>query len=117
MDLITCLMQSRSWNMKPGDQRDVLVMFEEEPYELTFHALGYENVHTSLGEFNALVIEPRMEKTAPKGMFKRGSNVRVWISQDERRLPVKFEVEFKFGVGVSTLTRYVAPTDDAHPAP
>jgi hypothetical protein len=50
-----------------------------------------------------------MEKTPPKGMFKRGSNVRVWISQDEQSLPVKFEVEFKFGVGISTLTKYTAP--------
>lgn len=110
MDLITCLVQTRAWNLKPGEQRDVLVMFEEEPYELTFHALGYETVRTPIGTFNTLVIEPRMEKTAPKGMFKRGSTVRVWIAQDEQRLPVKFEVEFKFGVGVSTLTRYTPPT-------
>ncbi|MDB6093396.1 MAG: hypothetical protein JWM32_958 [Verrucomicrobia bacterium] len=109
MDLITCLVQTRAWNLKPGDQRDVLVMFEEEPYELTIHALRYESVTTPLGTFNTLVLEPRMEKTAPKGMFKRGSNVRVWIGQDAEHLPVKFEVEFKFGVGVSTLTNYVAP--------
>ncbi|MBS0662402.1 MAG: DUF3108 domain-containing protein [Verrucomicrobia bacterium] len=120
MDLITCLVQTRTWNLKPGDQRDVLVMFEEEPYELTFHALGYETVRTPLGTFNTLVIEPRMEKTAPKGMFKRGSTVRVWIAQDEQRLPVKFEVEFKFGVGVSTLTAYTPPADavaNADPRP
>lgn len=109
MDLITCLVQTRGWGLKPGDTRDVLVMFEEEPYELTFHALRYEKVTTPLGTFNALVIEPRMEKTPPKGMFKRGSNVRVWIAQDDQKLPVKFEVEFKFGVGVSSLIRY-SPT-------
>ncbi len=118
MDLITCLVQTRTWNLKPGDQRDVLVMFEEEPYELTFHAIGYENVSTPLGQFKTLVLEPRMERTAAKGMFKRGSNVRVWISQDEQHLPVKFEVEFKFGVGVSTLTKYLAPPiADAHSRP
>jgi hypothetical protein len=110
MDLITCLIQTRSWDLKPGETRDVLVMFEEEPYELTIHALGYERVHTSVGDFDTLVLQPLMEKTAPKGMFKRGSNVKVWISQDGRRLPVKFEVEFKFGVGVSTLTKYTPPT-------
>ena len=118
MDLITCLVQTRTWTMKPGEQRDVLVMFEEEPYELTFHALRYENVRTPIGSFDALVLEPRMEKTAPKGMFKRGSNVRVWISQDGQHLPVKFEVEFKFGVGVSTLTSYTPPPPaNANPGP
>ena len=118
MDLITCLVQTRAWNLKPGDQRDVLVMFEDEPYELTFHALRYERVRTPLGESDTLVLEPRMERTAPKGMFKRGSNVRVWITQDDLHLPVKFEVEFKFGVGVSTLTKYTPPTPaDENPHP
>jgi hypothetical protein len=63
-----------------------------------------------------------MEKTPPKGMFKRGTAVRVWIAHnDPRRLPVRFEVEFKFGSGVATLTSYQppsAPTSDApHPRP
>ena len=50
-----------------------------------------------------------MEKGPPKGMFKRGSTVRVWISQDEQHLPVRFKVDFKFGAGTATLTEYVPP--------
>jgi hypothetical protein len=72
-------------------------------------------VKTPLGTFDTLVIVPRMEKTPPKGMFKRGSTVRVWISQDERHLPVKFEVEFKFGSGVATLVNYQPPDAPAVP--
>ena len=116
MDLITSLVQARSWKLQPGETIDALVMFEEEPYELTFHAIGYEKVKTPLGTFDTLVIEPKMEKTPPKGMFKRGSTVRVWISQDERHLPVKFEVEFKFGSGVATLVNYQPPDAPATPA-
>jgi hypothetical protein len=44
-------------------------------------------------------------------MFKRGSAVHVWISQDGHRLPVRFEVEFKFGAGVASLIRYEPPTE------
>jgi hypothetical protein len=111
MDLITSLVQTRSWNLKPGEKQDALVLFDDDFYELTIHAARNEEVRTSLGTFQTLVLEPRMDKTAPKGMFNRGSTARVWISQDERRLPVKFEVvEFKLGTGVATLTRYEAPT-------
>lgn len=118
MDLITSLIQARAWRVKPGETIDILVMFEEEPYELTFHAERYEEVRTPLGTFNTLVLVPRMEKTAPKGMFKRGSTVRVWISQDERHLPVKFEVEFKFGSGIATLVDYQPPSPpNANPGP
>jgi hypothetical protein len=116
-DLIMSLVQTREWNLKPGEQRDALVLFDNDFYELTIHALGYEDVHTSLGSFHTLMLEPRMEKTPPKGMFKRGSGVRVWISQDAQRLPVKFQVEFKFGAGVATLVDYQPPTKPAAPSP
>ena len=115
MDLITCLLQTRGWDLKPGEKRDALVLFDDDFYELTLHAARYEEIRTSLGAFNTLVLEPRMEKTPPKGMFKKGSSVRVWISQDARRLPVRFEVEFKIGTGVATLTRYEAPPSVAVP--
>ncbi|MEO6876555.1 MAG: DUF3108 domain-containing protein [Opitutaceae bacterium] len=118
MDLISTLVQARAWKLKPGETIDALVMFEEEPYELTFHAEKYEQLKTPLGTFNTLVLVPKMEKTPPKGMFKRGSSVRVWISQDERHLPVRFEVEFKFGSGVATLVDYQPPTlEEARTAP
>jgi hypothetical protein len=116
LDLICSLIQTRTWDLKPGETRDANVIFEEEIYELTIHAVRYEKLKTSLGTFNTLVFEPRMEKTPPKGMFKRGSNVRVWISQDGERLPVRFEVEFKFGAGVATLTAYEKSAAPAAPA-
>jgi hypothetical protein len=33
----------------------------------------------------------------------------VWIAQNEARLPVRFEVEFKIGTGTATLETYSAP--------
>lgn len=109
-DIIMTLVQTRTWDLKPGQSREALVIHEDEFYDLTVHAVGYEEVRTPLGDFNALILEPRMEKTPPKGMFRRSASVRVWISQDERRLPVKFQLEFKFGAGVATLTHYQPPS-------
>jgi len=116
MDLIMSLVQTRTWNLQPGEKQDALVIFDDDFYELTIYAEGYEDLKTPLGNFRTLVLVPRMEKTEPKGMFKRGSTVRVWISQDEQRLPVRFEVEFKFGSGVATLVDYQAPRPSP-PAP
>lgn len=117
-DLITSLVNTRTWDLKPGEKRDTDVVFEKDIYQLTVYATGYETVQTPLGTFQTLVLEPRMEKTPPKGMFRRGSRVHVWIAQDDpRRLPVKFEVEFKFGAGVATLVEYTPPgTPPAAPA-
>ena len=114
-DLIMALLQTRTWNLKPGEKRDALVLFDDDFYELTLYALRYEDVRTSLGTFNTLVLEPRMEKTPPKGMFKRGSTVKVWIAQNDHKLPVQFQVEFKIGTGTATLEAYKPPTTSATP--
>lgn len=114
-DLMMGLLQTRTWDLKPGEKRDALVLFDDDFYELTIHMARYENVSTRLGQFRTVVLEPRMDKTPPKGMFRRGSSVRVWIAQDQHRLPVKFEVEFKIGTGTATLEAYVPPSSPAAP--
>jgi hypothetical protein len=112
-DLIMGLLQTRTWKLAPGEKQDALVLFNDDFYELTIHHTRFETVSTPLGTFPAAVLEPRMEKTSPKGMFRRGGTVRVWIGQDERRLPLKFEVEFKIGKGVATLESYQPPAAQA----
>ena len=109
MDLITSLIESRAWNLKVGDRRPTTVMFDDEFYDLTLVAERIERIETPTGKYNALVIVPIMEKE-PKGMFKRGGTVRVWISQDEKHLPVKLEVSLKYGTGTAWLTDYRPPT-------
>jgi len=113
LDLITSLINTRSWDLKPGEKQDALVIFDDNVYELTIHAEAYEETRTPMGRFKTLKLVPKMEKTEPKGMFKRGSTVSVWISQDGQRLPVRFEVEFKFGSGVATLIDYRKPKTSA----
>ncbi|MDO8544150.1 MAG: DUF3108 domain-containing protein [Opitutaceae bacterium] len=110
VDLIMGLIETRSWNLKAGGKRDALILFDDDFYELTIHFARHEDVRTPMGTFKTVVLEPRMDKTAPKGMFKRGSKVRVWIAQDAHRLPVKFEVEFKIGTGTATLESYTPPS-------
>jgi hypothetical protein len=109
-DLITSLLSARTWNLRPGQTHDALVLFNDDFYQLTIHAIAYEDVGTPLGTFRTLELEPRMDKTPPKGMFRRGSRARVWISQDAQHLPVRFEVEFKFGTGIATLASYTPPS-------
>jgi hypothetical protein len=108
-DLITTLMKTRLWDLQVGDVRDVLVSYRDDFYLLTVHAIDREQIRTPLGEFDTVVIEPRMEKSPPKGMFKRGANVKVWVSRDTARLPVRFQVDFKVGTGVATLVKYSPP--------
>jgi hypothetical protein len=110
-DLILALIQTRYWNLQPGQKRDALVVFKDQFYPLTIRAEDdVDYVFSSMGLFKTVVLVPRMEKTPPLGMFKNGSTVRVWIeTNDSRRLPVRFEVGFRFGTGTATMLSYTPP--------
>lgn len=111
MDLVTCLIQTRVWALKPGESHDVLVVFENEFYPLRITAERKETIKTASGPVKTVLLIPRMIGT-PKGMFQRDGKVRVWVSDDADRLPVRFEVKLKVGTACAVLTDYHAPASN-----
>jgi hypothetical protein len=108
VDLISALVQTRDWNLKPGEKHDMLVQFGRDFYPLSIYADHYEEVRTPLGKFQTLVLIPRMEKD-PKGLFKKGGEIKVWIAQNASRLPVKMQLKLNFGTVSLLLIDYKAP--------
>jgi hypothetical protein len=107
VDLISALVQTRDWNLQPGEKRDVIVQFGSDFYPLSIKAEAYEEVRTPLGTYRTLVLVPRMEKD-PKGLFKKGGEIKVWISQDASNLPVKMQLKLNFGTATLLLSDYKA---------
>jgi len=116
MDLITSLIETRRWDLHPGDRVPTTIMFGHDFYDVVVVADSYAKVHVPLGDFDTIVLVPKMEKN-PRGLFKKGGSVRVWISRDERHLPVMFEVSMGFGTGTAELSQYTPPTDAAAEGP
>ena len=112
MDLVMMLVEARGWSLKPGDIRDVAVLFDNDLYSLTLHALRHERVRTDNGSREALLVTPRMDKN-PRGLFKRGGEIRVWLDRAAPHLPVRCEVKTKAGTALALLTSYRSP--DAPP--
>jgi len=108
IDLISALVQTREWNLKPGEKRDVLVHFGRDLYPLSIYADSYEEVRTPLGRYKTLLLVPRMDQN-PKGLFKKGGEIKVWIAQDAAHLPVKMQLKLKFGTASLLLSKYEAP--------
>jgi hypothetical protein len=108
MDLITVLIQARAWDLKPGATHPALVLFDNEFYPLTNTARQVEKIDTATGRRDAMLLTPAMDGT-PKGMFKKGGAIQVWISNDADRLPLKFTVKTKVGTATATLTSHQAP--------
>lgn len=110
MDMITALIQTRVWTLAPGQSRDALVLFDDEFYPLQITAEREETISTPKGKRRAMLLIPRMIGH-PKGMFRRGGEVRVWVSLEEDRLPLRFEVKLKVGTAYAVLTDYQPPAE------
>lgn len=109
LDLISALIQTRHWNLQPGDTRDMLVHFGRELFPVTLHAGDIDTVNTRLGTFRALMLEPRMDKEPPRGLFKRGGEIKVWIAQGSAHLPVKMQLKLKYGTATLLLQEHTQP--------
>ena len=107
-DFITALIQARHWNLAPGQSREVRVLFDDEFYHFKITAERIEKISTADGKQSALLLIPRMVGK-PKGMFRKGGEVRVWISNDSQHLPLRFEVKLKIGTAVVLLTAHAEP--------
>ena len=55
---------------------------------------GNEIIRTELGSFTCTVIRPYQEGG---NLFKNQGDMQIWISDDEKRLPVKIQIKMKFG--------------------
>ncbi len=112
IDLISALVQTREWNLQPGQKRDVLANFGNEFFPISIYADHFEEVRTPLGTYQTLVLIPRMEQN-PKGIFKRGGEFKVWISQKGQPLPVKMQLKLPFGSAILLLSDYKSGTKPA----
>ena len=55
---------------------------------------GTEIIRTNLGTFNCKVIRPYREG---KNLFKNQGDMQIWISDDNKRLPIKIQIKMKYG--------------------
>lgn len=108
MDLITGLVNTRAWDIEVGEERPIVVLYDDEFYEVMVTAERIETINSARGREEALLLVPRMEHE-PKGIFRRGGQVRVWLSQDEKRLPLRLEVALSVGTAKAVLTEYWPP--------
>ncbi|HRE81098.1 MAG TPA: DUF3108 domain-containing protein [Opitutaceae bacterium] len=103
MDLISALIETREWRPKVGDHRDALVYFGRDLYSVVLRAEAYESLKTPLGTFDTVCLVPRMENEPPRGVFKRGGEIKVWVSRDATPQPIRMQLNLSFGTARLTL--------------
>ncbi|MBE0478365.1 DUF3108 domain-containing protein [Candidatus Aerophobetes bacterium] len=94
LDILSLVYWIRNQELEVGKKFDVLLLDIPGSFkEIQFEVSGVEKAYTYLGTFPAFVCK-QLETDNP---------IRVWISQDERRLPLYIQVTTSFGLLTAIL--------------
>jgi hypothetical protein len=101
MDALTCFYHVRFLPLEPGKPVYARIFDNRKYYRLEVQVLNRAQITTSLGTFNTILIKPILRT---EGLFQRKGDVLIWLTDDERRLPVLLETKVKIGSIKATLT-------------
>lgn len=86
-----------------GQTYSAPLFFDDEYYRFRVKYAGRGTVKTRFGKINVLKLNPVLPDNK---LFKGEDAIRVWVSDDRNRVPVKIEVDFSFGTVVMEIRKY-----------
>ncbi|HXA02131.1 MAG TPA: DUF3108 domain-containing protein [Cytophagaceae bacterium] len=89
--------------MKVGDTIRTIAFFEDKTYDFRIRFLGKGIIDTKFGEISAIKLSPIMPDNK---LFEGGSSIRMWISDDKNKIPVKIEADMFVGAVEMDLKSY-----------
>jgi len=91
----------RSQKLSLGDTFHFLSASEKKIREVGVNITGKESINVSAGTFDCLKVEP----VSPDGLplLKNNGELRVWLSNDDIKMPVKIEMKTNVGTIVMKL--------------
>lgn len=95
-DVVSTLYYVRTQPLRVGQVVNVSVMNGVDVHDIQFNIRKKETVKTGAGEFNCVVLEPLFKIDR---VFRPHSKATatVWLTDDEKHLPVKITAELPFG--------------------
>lgn len=80
--------------LQPGDVVGVKAFYDKELYDMRVKYRGKGTVKTKFGKIRAFKITPMMPKNK---LFDGEESIRIWVSDDANKIPVKVEVDLFVG--------------------
>ena len=90
----------RTLKLEVGRSVYVDVFDSKKLWNVEVQVLRRERIKTKLGEFETVVIKPLLKS---EGIFNRKGDVYIWLTDDNRRIPVKLESKIAVGSITATL--------------
>lgn len=103
-DLVSAYYFSRNINLSSfniGDKITLNYFLEDGVTPLTIEYIGKEKIKTGMGYFNCRKYSPSIQ---PGRIFRSGSRLYLWITDDDLHIPVKAQAELVVGAVTMEIT-------------
>ncbi|MBW3660216.1 MAG: DUF3108 domain-containing protein [Gemmatimonadetes bacterium] len=103
VDQLAFMYYIRLLPLKPGAKFVLRNSADPDDNPVTVRVLKKERVKVPAGTYEAWVLD--LDLTTDSGVFKKGGENRIWITADERKMPVKISSKIGLGSFLAELVR------------
>jgi len=93
-DSLSSFYYVRTLNLEVGRSVYVTVFDNKKVWNIEVQVLRKEKIEVPAGEFNTIVIKPLMKS---EGVFYRKGDIFIWLTDNEKRVPVMLKTKVKIG--------------------
>lgn len=105
VDYSSAFLQLRGMDLKVGATYPLFVSTKGKFYYAVLKVIEMEELDTEIGDVECFRLEPISSFPESK-VFREGGKMSVWITNDERRIPVRFDVKTSVGNASIRLEKY-----------
>lgn len=103
-DVLSSLYLMRNLDLEVGKEYIFDAHSGDHTWPLKTKVVGKEKVEVEAGTFECLVLEPSIREDA--GIFKAKGKLKVWVTNDDKKMPVKMKSKIPVGSISAELSRY-----------
>ncbi len=103
-DVLSALYYFRTIDLEVGDEYLFDAHANKDTWILKTKVTGRERIKTKAGVFDCFILEPAMRENT--GIFKAKGGLKVWITADNKRIPVKMMTKIPIGSIIAEIDSY-----------
>lgn len=105
-DIVSAFFYVRTFDLKRYKKGQSIMLqnfFGKKTHDLEVKVVGRQRVTVTGGTYNCVVIEPMVKEG---GLFKSEGRILIWLSDDDRKIPIKVSTKVLIGTIDAELTGY-----------
>ena len=107
LDVLSCLYFARTLPLEVGNTYYVDSHVDNENYPLEIIVHERDHIRVPAGEFDCIMVQPALQS---QGLFDQQGEIWVWLTDDERHMPVLMRSAIVIGEIVCVLEDYTLGT-------